>query len=118
MKYRIFVSDTESPENVKEFCVESEKPVEEIVKAAALQEVYDHYDAEDVEAIRFNAIGKQYGVIVVFNDMRLAVWCKNEPAAELTINPRFFDIASTVRNKCLIENKQLASLLYKVYDDE
>ena len=39
MKYRIFVSDTESPENVKEFCVESEKPVEEIVKAAALQEV-------------------------------------------------------------------------------
>ncbi len=39
MKYRIFVSDTESPENVKEFCIESEKPVEEIVKAAALQEV-------------------------------------------------------------------------------
>lgn len=123
-KYHIFISDNDKAESVTDFFVESDKPVEEVVKAVALQEIYERYlDEEEIETINFDGITRGYGVLVECKEMHLAVWCEELPLTKfVTIDERFYHLASNIKKCCYYDSyenpAELKDLIDKIYNKE
>ena len=119
-KYHIYVSDNYDAESVTDFFVESDKPMNEVVKAAAYKAICDNdLEEGDVEELRFNAFPDFYGVLIQCRDYHISVWCKEEDTPTDVIEDRFYDIAEDTFDDMRLEKgePELGTLFDTLYDE-
>lgn len=93
MKYRIIVSDNENAEDVKEYLVESDEDVKDVVKAMTLNVIADReLSVADVESISFedDVFNDRYLCIIqCVEDYHIAIWASTD-------NPKLIDIGGFI----------------------
>lgn len=127
MKYRIYISSSETAEYVDVNIIESnEKNIETIVKAAALKAIYE-YDLriEEIEKITFNAstqatTNAPYMVIIQCSDFHIAVWAEEDKQLEiLEIEDNLIKIAESIERNAEYESdsSDLEDLINRIYEE-
>ena len=106
MKYRIIVSDNENAEDVREFLIDSNESVKDIVKAVTLKVIADEELSVDyVESISFDADSYRYMSLIQCADKHICVWAANDKPESIDIGG-FIGLAKTLDDDMYISSDE------------
>ena len=124
MKYRIIVSDNENAEDVREFLIESDESVKDVVKAVTLKVIADEeLSIGYVESISFNELSStgQYMCLIQCADKHISVWASNDEPESIDIGG-FIGLAKTLDDDMYISSdenvNEFEDFFTNFYNDE
>ena len=122
MKYRIFVSDNENAEDVREFLIDSDESVKDVVKAVTLKVIADEeLSIGYVESISFNEPKGQYMCLIQCADKHISVWASNDEPESIDIDG-FIGLAQTLDDDMYISSgeniDEFEEFFRNFYNDE